>query len=232
MYRSISDDLNALYARLLLKLKREIKKKKHYVKNMQIGLFVADKCKEPYFSIIKSLHSTKSIDDLFVCIAEKCEYFTYTILKPVIYASDCKKAIKLMDNYIKEVQNIVITSLDLKAEYKNVQMSKNKYEENTKRFTIICKKDALSIGELNFIVETVEKCLKLPPASVLVEKVIHNCFILVCRISLKVQLPLKICASELKKLSKNKIESLIIDDDKMELKIPLDCDTEVIMNGY
>ena len=232
MYGSLSDNLNALYARLLPKLKSKIKKKRRYIENIQIGLRVADKRKEPYFSIIKSLRSTKSIDDLFVCIADNCEYFTYTILKPVIYASGCKKAIKLMDNYIKKVQNIVITRLDLKAEYKNVQINKNKYEENTKRFTVICKKDALSIGELNFIAEIVEECLKLPPTSVLVERVIHNCFILVCRISLKVQLPPKLCASELKKLSENKIESLIFDDDKMELKIPLDCDTEVIINGY
>ena len=104
-----------------------------------------------------------------------------------------------------------------------------KYEENSKRFTVICKKDTLKIKELNFIVETLEKCLKLPRGSILVEEVIHNCFILVCRISLKVQLQPKICASKLKDLSDLKIESLIADDDKMELKIPLDCNTEVIM---
>ena len=67
-----------------------------------------------------------------------------------------------------------------------------KYEENSKRFTVICKKDTLKIKELNFIVETLEKCLKLPRGSILVEEVIHNYFILVCRISLKVQLQPKI----------------------------------------
>ena len=222
--------LNAAYVMLLHQLKMEIKKNKQYISDMKFGLRTADKHKENYFSSIDLLSTEKTIDELFFWIGRDCKYFTYTILKAAIDASGCKKAIKLIDNYIEKVKNIVINSLDLNSENKKVQIGKNKYEENTKRFTVICKKDTLLIEELNLIVKSLEECLKLSPASVLVKEVIHNnCFTLVCRIPLKVQLPPKPCAHELKKLSEKEIESLIIDDDKMELKIPSNCDTEVIM---
>ena len=226
LHRRVYENLSKLYAKLILDLKEVFRKKKHCVSNIKTALLAADRHNVTYFSS-SEFRSKKTIDKVFYCFENDCKYFSYTILKTFVDASNSKTAKKLMDRYIKEVDKTPITGLDLHREYKNVQIGKSKYEKNTRKFTVVCRKEELLFEELNFIVETLEDCLKLPRGSISVEDVIHNYFILVCRISLNAKLPHKISASKLKKLSEKKVE-LIVDDDKMELKIPLDCDTEVI----
>ena len=63
-----------------------------------------------------------------------------------------------MDNYIKEIENSVITDLNLK-EYYHLPT-----DDNTKKLEIICDLNKLSVKELALIVETAEmskitKCL-------------------------------------------------------------------------
>lgn len=230
LHSRVYEDLSKLYAKLLLDLKKVFKRKKQCFFDTKMALLAADSHNVTYFSS-SEFKSTKTIEESFYSFANDCKYFNYTILKRFVYESKHRKAKKLMDKYIKEVDNTLITGLNLRVKYKkHIQIGKSKYEKNTKRFTVVCSKKELLVEELNFIVETLEDCLKLPRGSISVEDVIHNCFILVCRISLNVQLPHKIPASKLKSLSEKRVE-LIVDDDKMELKIPLDCSTEVISRG-
>ena len=109
--KSIPDHLNTLYVTLILKLKKALKKKRHYVSDMKTVLYVADRNNETYFSTTEFLQLTKTLDDLFHCITRDCKYFTYTILKVAITASCCKKVKKLMNKYIEDVQNTLITDL-------------------------------------------------------------------------------------------------------------------------
>lgn len=211
-----------LYAKLIVDLKEMFEKKIQCISDTKVALLAADRHNVTYFSF-SEFQSIKKTNDLFDCFANDCKYFNYTILKRFVYAIKIKKAKELMDTYIKEVDKTLITGLNLEVD-KN---AKNKYEKNTKIFTVICSKKELFIEELNFIVETLEDCLELLPCSILVENVTQN-FILVCKISANAQLPHKISTSKLKRLSEKRVELLVDDDDKMELKIPLDCSTEVI----
>ena len=130
-----------------------------------------------------------------------------------------------MDNYIKEIENSIITDLNLK-QYDHLQTEDTC---TTKKLEIICDLNKLNVKELTLIVETVQRCLKLPNASISVKDVKKNCIILVSRIPKNVKyylLQLKIIIYELKPLSALKIQLLIIDDET-ELKIPLDCNTKV-----
>ena len=147
-----------------------------------------------------------------------------------INASECKKSIELMDNYIEEVENIQITGLDLKSEYDNVKTSTCRDKKNIKSLIITCQKDELLAKELYFIIETLEQCLDLPAASIMVKKIIQNCVILECRILSAVEvhlLQLEITASKLETLSDLKISSLVLNDGK-ELQIPIHCSAKVI----
>ena len=137
-----------------------------------------------------------------------------------------------MENYIKEIENTVITSLDLKMECSRIQTEG--CEGDTKKFEIVCDKNELDVKELNLIVETLQRCLKLPKASILLKDIIRNCIILVCRVPQQVEyylLQLRITVCELKPLSVLKITTLIIDS-KIKLNIPLDCDTKVHTHIY
>ena len=226
---SILEDLNAKYVTLISDLKCIFKKEEecYPVPDIITGLCTADKGNLTFFAKEDSLRLAKSIDQLFFYIARECKYFDFAILKTFINGSKCLDAKKLMDSYIKEVENSIIVGLNLKVECEKVQ--NESYENSTKVLKIVCEKDKLQIKELNLIVETVQTCLKLPKASILVKDAKLNCVILICRIPLEVKLyllQLRIFINELKPLSTLKIKSLIIDEE-MELQIPVDCDSKV-----
>ena len=128
-----------------------------------------------------------------------------------------------MDDYIKEVDSIVITDLNLRLE--QIESSK----DGAKKFEIFYDQDELDLKELNVIRETLRRCFHLPRASILFTAIVKNCIIIVCRIPLAVQdhlLQLRLTAHQLKPLSALHITALIVDG-SMKLSIPMDCDTEV-----
>ena len=222
-------DLNAKFVTLVEELSEIFKRKKksYPVRKMITGLCTADKGNLTFFATDECFRLAKTIDydTLFHHIGRECKYFDFIILKTFIDGSKCTEAKKLMDNYIKEIENTVITDLNLE-EYDDSQT-----EDTAKKLEIICDRKKVKLEELTLIVETVQRCLKLPSGSISVKDVKKNCIILVCRIPENVKyylLQLKIGIHELKPLSALKIQSLIIDDE-IELKIPLDCNTKVCM---
>ena len=221
--RSILDYLNTKYVTLIENLKKVYKKKKrHYsVSYIITGLCTADKGNLTFFASEECLRLAKTLDDVFFHIGRAYKYFDFTILKTFIDASGCTKAKELMENYIKEIEHTVITGLNLEEEYE--------CKGSTKKFEIVCDNYELKVGESDLIKETLQRCLKLPSASISLRGVIRNCIIIVCRVPLEVEyylFQLKITARELKPLSTLKITSLIVDG-KMKLNIPMDCDAEV-----
>ena len=90
-------------------------------------------------------------------------------------------------------------------------------------------KDELDLKELNVIRESLQRCFRLPRASILVTGIVKNCIIIVCRIPLAVQyhlFQLKLSAHLLKPLPSIHITALVVDGN-MKFSIPMDCDTEV-----
>ena len=218
--------LNEKYVTFIEELKRIFNKDKqrYSVPDIITGLCTADKENLTYFSQIQCLHSVQTINDLMFYIGRECKYFDYTILKTFINGSGCMEAKILMENYIKETENELLTDLDLKLEAASGDKT------NLKKLEIVCDMKKLNVKELTLIVETLQRCLRLPSASVSVKDVIQCCIILECRIPATVKsylLQLKIVVKKLKPLSRFKVKSLVIDEE-FELKIPLDNDTEVI----
>ena len=198
-------------------------KQRYSVPDIITGLCIADKENLTYFSSIKCLCSVQTIEELMFYIGRECKDFDYTILKTFINGSGCVEAKVLMEHYIKEAEDLLLTDLNLKLE----QASGD--EINMKKLEIVCDKKKLHVKELTLIVETLQRCLNLPSASVSVKDVIQCCVILVCRIPATVKcylLQLKAIVKELKPLFNLKVKSLLIDEE-FELKVPLNCDNEV-----
>ena len=221
--------MNAKYTRLLANLKRifKQKEKEYSASDIITSLCAADKRNLTYFSNVECLLTAKTIDVVFFYIGRECKYFDFTILKTFIDGSGCVKAQQLMENYIKEIENVVIIGLNLKLEYDNVKTGDG--EGGMKRLEIICDKNELNVKELNLVVETLQRCFKMPRGSIVVKDIVKKCIILICRIPLEVEyylLQLRITAHELKPLSALKITTLVVDG-KVKLNIPMDCSTEV-----
>ena len=79
--------------------------------------------------------------------------------------------------------------LELPNLWKKIGLTNNKLlppalqtQDTTNKLEIICDLNKLNVKELTLIVETVQRCLKLPSSSISVKDVKKNCVILVCRI--------------------------------------------------
>ena len=224
------DALYAKYVTLIGDLKMIFRKEeKHYsVDDIIADICTADKGNLTFFS--SELYSAETVDDVFFYIKRECKYFDFTILKTFVNTSQCVEAKQLMDGYIKEIENSLIIGSDLQTEYDNAQIEK--YKDNTKKLEIVCDKNELKVKELTLIIETLQRCLKIPEASISVKDFKQNCSTLICRIPKLVNyyiLHHEIDTRILSHLSAMKIKSLKIDD-KIELKIPSDCDIEVRIN--
>ena len=88
-----------------------------------------------------------------------------------------------MNNYIKEVDSVVITGLNLQAEY-----DAGYFNDCTKKLKIFYDKDELKVKDLVVIREALQRCCDMPRASILMTDIVKNCIIIVCRIPLKAAL--------------------------------------------
>ena len=207
------------YRILLEKLDLAFENEKHHPVPDIIAAFRAY-YKDSWFCFEGSpLYSAKTVKKVLDFIENECSYFSYTFLERFIQNSKCNKAKELMEDYIKYIENTYIC----------VQTDTLKYKKDKNILEIIYEKDNLLVKELKNIIDTLERSLTLPKASALVKDVItQNCII--CKISLKAKEDLlnnTFTAHKLKELSDLKVQSLVVED-RMKLKIPSDCDNEVI----
>ena len=196
--------LEMKYSLLIARLKLAFMEKRHSVPDILSLLYAADKDKLTCFYTEPCLRSAKTMYEIFRFFEKESKYFSYTIVERFVTKSGCKKSKELMKNYIQEIENSCIGIPTDKVEYQNF----------ANIFTIICEKDTLLVKELNNIIKTLERDLKLPRASILVMDVIPKYFI-ICKISLKVKKHVLRHQHELKDLSDLRITSLIIDDVKI-----------------
>ena len=220
--------MNSRYVTLLQDLQKVFEKQPRYsAKKIITGLCTADQENLTFFATLDYFHSVKDMDDVFFFIGKNCKYYDHSLLKIFIDGTECAEAIALMDNYIKEVESTVITSLNLQLEYNAVLAQFN--NGRIKKLEIFCDRNELKVKDLNVIKEVLKTCLGLPSASVIITDIVQHCIIIVCCIPLEAKrylLQLKLTAHQLKPLSALCITALIIDG-SMKLSIPMDSDSKV-----
>ena len=219
-------DVNIRYFTWIEKLTKVFKKECYAVSTIITNLCFVDKDYLTFFNSDVLLHSAITVDDVFSYIKYNCKYCDFTIVKAFIDASKCTEAMKLMNNYTKEVENTVILESDLKKLEYEKPTERQELEKNMIKLKLVCEMNEMLVKEYDLITETLSKCFMLPKASILLLSVIKEDIIY--KISSNVREYLmehKIIAYELKPLSALKIRYLIIDE--MELHVPLDCDTKV-----
>ena len=231
--KTIPEGLNKKYNALLVQLEEIFKEEEEHcsIKNTIIRLSADDTHNLTYFSSKECLDSTETVGNMLLYIAKYCKYFSYTILETFVKESRCEKAKKLMEKYTKEIENTEISDLELQSGYGYGQSGEFKYKDNTIR--IECDRDKLRIGEINLIIHTLESCLKLPSGSVSMVDILRNPITLLCRVRQEIKnylSELKYIAHELMPLFAFQIRSFMIDEE-LEMKIPLNCNTEVIIES-
>ena len=125
------DYLHEKYITLTTNLKK-VFKEQYSAEDIITNLCTADKKNLTFFSTSECFRTVKTMGEIFHFIRKECKYFDYALLKTFVYGSECAEVIALMDNYIKEVDSVVIAGLNLQLEYGDVLSGSIK--DGTKKF--------------------------------------------------------------------------------------------------
>ena len=169
----------------------------------------------------------QSIKELFSTIAEKFQFYDYSILQAVVKTSRCDEATKEMDGYVNKVEHILINSF-------NLDLSKDRHRPgyHILKIPVSCETVEMSIKDLNLLTRIFASIYNLPPVSIFHDSNRKGSVVVAYRISPKVKTHLMnfpIAAHKLKPMAALNVKCLIIDDE-LELKIPLDCDHKVTIH--
>lgn len=172
-------------------------------------------------------NTVASIEDLFYWIRLSYTFYDYSTLLDVIKLSQCDEAIKLMDEYVNEIKDILIEDLNLQS----LTQTEYKHSAGRSKLVILSEKKTMSAKEYNSFIKMFTECLGLPQGSFTLKATISGSTVLVYEISPKVKnhlINFVFDVHKLKPLNFLKISCLIIDEE-VELKVPLDGDTEVTL---
>ena len=218
------DELIIRHGILLNKLEDEFQRSGESIERIRENLFYADANKLSLLShpIVETITSIRT---MFTLIRQIYRFYDFSVLKILVRISNCSEAQKLIQEYEKEINDLLIQDLKLTP---LLETEEYMHSSNSNKLEILCEMETMSARQYNFITDTL-KTIGLPPGSLLLKVVKQGSLIIVYEISPRLKdylLNLSITTHMLKPLADLKIRSLIINDE-MELKIPNDCDTEV-----
>lgn len=222
MVNDLKLDLNIKYFTWIEKLRKIFMKQHYSVSEIITGLYTANNGHLTFFFTDESLYLARTVDDVFSYIKYHCKYCDLTIIKCFTGACKCAEAVKMINSYMKEIENVAIIESDLR------KLDRQEFQSNVTYLKIVYEANELLVKEYNVILETLCACLKLPKASILLQSIVRK--YITCKISHGVQdylRRLEFIACELKPLSTLKIKSLVMED--VELQIPMNYDTKVIL---
>ena len=214
--------LTEKYEELLDNLKHTFKNIRYPVEELIKSFHNADTEKFSHFSDPVVYETVHSIEDLFEMIQRTFKFYDYSALQFIVEISQCKEARNMMDKYKNEIDDVLISCLNLE------QTEENRNDRS--KLVALFETEKMPVEKLNFITKALEVCLDLPPGSFLLINNREGSVILVYEILPKVKnylMNLTINTHEIKFLATLKVKSLTIDNEK-EL---LNCDTQVTSCG-
>lgn len=178
----------------------------------------------------------KIVDKFFYKIEEEWRFVDYGMLEAVVSRSGCKAAIQLVENFAKKINSLRMLICDLHS-MNNILDEKNSTalipKGNIRVLKVECKLEKVYVEEWSLLRQALNRCFNFPEGTLQFD---HSTTLdgitLICKISSQAKdylLNFKITKSQLKHLAVAEITCLKIDDE-YNLKVPLECNTEVCNN--
>ena len=228
MLQSMKD----LYTGFLINLSDMFQKKRIDVKKILFKLQLDDKYSLSMFANdnnmmkdLRDLPEDEAIDEMFYQIKKHWRFFDYGVIDDVIKKSKCKEAEDEIQKYTEEMKEILLLAMPCEV----IQQKSINHERNIRILKIKCEKEEIDITHWNSIKNAVCRCFDLPEGTLKFDNTMPGCVIIICKILLQAKdhlMKFKITKHCLKPLASMKITYLKIDD-KVELTVPSECDTEV-----
>ena len=223
-------EFRSKYSKMISDLKKTMEKyiddpKNDYsVEDTIINLCSADNGLS-VFSTDESLRKATTVSEVFLFISQHCSMYDYEVLKVYINSTECKDAIKLLEDFTTQLQNSLLKHLNLLSD--NLSFESSILPNGKERkLTIECRGKSLKCEDKDLIQNIVCEKFDLPEASLQFVSVMLGSVHLIYEISEKVKehlLQHKVTADVARYFFACHIIRFIIDNE-IELKVSADHD--------
>ena len=117
--------LKGRYANVTVKICSIIEDKRLNIKILILSLCSLDDNNITIFSTDKAFKKIHNTTELFHHIGKYCSIYDYELLVAFVEATECPEAIKLLDNFTKELHSSILSDLDLLCENGELQDPKD-----------------------------------------------------------------------------------------------------------
>ena len=212
--------LKGKYAAAVDKLRQIIDSQKLDINSLILQLCSIDEENTTIFStdkVFKEVHSTR---ELFYHIGQYCSIYDYELLEAFVKSTECEEAIKLLDDFTKELRHSILSNLDLLHKDGELRDPKD-FMPGTHKLVIKYVGGKCTLKTKEMVQNIIYQSFHLKKGSIIFKGVQEGCVEFVYEISPIVksyllQYPLTTKDTEL--LFENQINHLIIDNE--ELKLP------------
>jgi len=211
--------LKGKYAAVVDKLAHIIESKRLNINSLILKLCQLDENNTTIFSTDCAFREIHSVTKLFHCIGQYCSIYDYELLYSFIESTECEEAIKLLDNFTKEISTSILSDLDLLAEDGELRYTKG-FISGTHKLSIKYVGDKCTLKIKEMVQNIVCKCLKLKKGSIIFRGVEEGCVAFVYQISPAVKsylLQYPLTADHVALFRKYQIKCFIIDDEEFEM---------------
>ena len=225
--------LKGKYANIVIKVQRIIEKQNFDIKELILSLCVADEENTTIFSSNKAFSEVTDIKSLFFQIGIYCSMYDFDLLLAFVESIECEEAIKLLDDFTKEIHHSVLKDLDLLSESGELLNPKDFMPDTHKLVIKYVGGGKCTLKAKERIQNIVYGCYHLRKGSITFKGVQEGCFAFVYQISAAVKchiLQSDITPSDVTVLAENHITCISIDD--VELKVSSQLNEVIIINPH
>lgn len=215
--------LKGRYANVTVKLRNIFENEKLDVQSSILELCSLDDENITIFSTDTAFKKIRSITELFHYIGQYCSIYDYELLVAFVESTECQEAIKLLDDFTKELQSSILCDLDLLREDGELRDPKD-FMPGSHKLVIKYVKGICTIKTKELVQNIICEYFHLKKGSIVFKGVQEGCVAIIYQISLAVKCYLQ--QQQQSVITKNlffegNIKCIIIDDEELSLKMPL-----------
>ena len=216
----ILTSLKVKYSKIVIKVQHIIEKENFDIKELILSLCAADEENLTIFSSDEAFLHITDTNIIFHQIRRYCSIYDFELLLTLVESTECREAIKLLDDFTEEVHHSILSDLDLLSEDGELLNPKHFMPGTHKLVIKYVGGGKCTLAAKEKIQNIVYECFHLKKGSITFMGVQEGCFAFVYQISVAVKcrmLRRENTSSDVTVLAENYITCISIDD--VELKI-------------
>ena len=169
--------------------------------------------KQTIFSTDEAFAKIKNTKQLFHWIVQYCSMYDYELLLVLVESTECEEAIKLLDDFSKELHSSILKDLDLLSEDGELRDIKS-FMPGTHKLEIKYVGGKCTLTTIENVQKIIYECFHLKRGSIIFRGAQEGCVALIYQISTTVKCHLlhyQITPQDVEKLADHKIKCVNVD---------------------